>query len=244
VTSEADFSTSHSSFWNALLPMADSYVRAQNENLHSFAVPARSLAPAEQRGVVNEAAFLMFEEAVRVSAPPHMLPSSAMSGFISRAVEYVRRFRNPTQVLLEDLSPIAEWEAISIAARLFTFFAEEMNETSESVGIVVRPPFPGCGWLDRAEGDALSGSTLYEIKSGERHFRVADFRQVLCYCALDHGSHSYGIDKIVVLNPRAGKFIREDLSSLCYKISGMSPPDLLGEIVNYVSEPLSRYQAP
>jgi hypothetical protein len=109
--------------------------------------------------------------------------------------------------------------------------------------MIIKPAFPGCGWVSDAEGDVLNGFTLYEVKAGERHFRLADIRQILCYCALDFSSKRYGIQEVVLINPRTGTLIREDLNSLCRKISGTGSADVLSEIISYISEPFSHYQA-
>jgi hypothetical protein len=96
--------------------------------------------------------------------------------------------------------------------------------------------------MNDAQGDVLCGNTLYEVKAGERHFRLADIRQMLCYCALDFSAKSYGIREVALVNPRSGNILREDLDVLCQKLSGASSADVLGEIVNYISEPLSPYR--
>ena len=236
VSSETRFSTSHSSFWNALLPMGDAYVRAQNATLERFAPPITSFAPADQRGVINESAFLLFQEAMRCSKRPLSLSADLVEGFIGQALEYVARLRQTARINPEEISDLGKLDAVLIADRLYTFFSDEVSD------VVVRPSFPGCGWVSDAEGDVLSGSTLYEVKAGQRYFRIADLRQILCYCALDFSAKRYGISKVSLINPRAGIVIREDLESFCRKISGTASEEVLGEIISYISEPFSRYQ--
>lgn len=236
MSSETKFAISHSSFWNALLPMGEAYVRVQNAKLKRFAPPISSVAPPNQRGIVNEGGFLIFQESMRLSQPPSSLPAHAVEELLFRAVEYVAKLRSSARILPEELSDAGRLEAILIAERLHTFF------TFEPGGVIVRPPFPGCGWLGAAEGDVLDGFTLYEVKAGQRQFRLADLKQILCYCALDFSSKTYGIEKVSLLNPRGGIVIEESLDSLCHKLSGTGSSDVLGEIIGYISEPLSRYQ--
>lgn len=216
--------------------MGEAYVRAENANLARFAPPHFSIAPAAQRGAVNEGAFLIFEEASGLSRRPSSFTGTEIEKILGRAIEYVARLRQSPSDASEEITDAGKIDAILIAERLSTFFG------SEAASVVVRPKLPGCGWLSDAEGDVLTGSTLYEVKAGQRHFRLADLRQVLCYCALDFSSKRFGIREVSLVNPRAGTVIREDLESLCRKLSGAGSDDVLGEIINYVSEPLSRYQ--
>jgi hypothetical protein len=237
MSSETRFSTSHSSFWNALLPMGEAYIRAQNAKLERFAPALVSYVSADQRGIINEGAFLIFQEAMRLSRHPSSLLRAEVETLLYQAVEYVARLLPKGPVATEDISDAGYCDAILIAERLHAFFAEGIGD------VVVRPAFPGCGWVDDAEGDVLCGSTLYEVKAGQRHFRLADVRQVLCYCALDFSSKGYGIRSVSLVNPRAGIVIREDLESLCLRLSGTGSNEVLGEIISYISEPFSRYQA-
>jgi hypothetical protein len=217
--------------------MGDAYVRAENARVERFARPIESLVPASQRGAINEAAFLLFEEAMRGSTRPKSLSKTLIGGILNRAEAYVARLRHTALAAGDEISDSGRFDAILIADRLHEFFADEVGD------VIVRPPFPGCGWVGDVEGDVLSGSTLYEVKAGQRYFRIADLRQILCYCALDFSSKKYGISKISLINPRAGMVIREELESLCRKVSGTAAEDVLGEIVSYISEPFSRYQA-
>jgi hypothetical protein len=235
MSSETRFATSHSDFWQALLPMGDNYVRSHNVRLKSFVRPLYSAVAANQRGVINEAAFLIFQESVRLSRGPRSLSSSRVEELLEEATEYVARLRQGGAVNPQELSGTGNSDAVLIAERLHMFFVNEHAD------IIVKPPFQGCGWINNACGDVLCGTTLFEVKAGERHFRISDIRQVLCYCALDFSAKSYGIKEVALINPRAGNLIREDLEVLCQKLSGTSSADVLGEIVNYISEPLSRY---
>lgn len=139
----------------------------------------------------------------------------------------------PVQITVE-----GKKEALLLAGRLTSYFSAKPWQTLNP-----KPFFPGCGWIDDAEGDVLGNHTLFEIKAGERQFRSADIRQLLCYCALGFSAKLYDIDSVCLLNPRSGTFFQDDLETLCQRIAGMSAADVLGEIVNYVSEPLSLYRA-
>lgn len=234
MTSEKRFSSSHSAFWNALLPMEEPYLRSQNGNLRPFAYPLVSRVPADQRGTVNECAFLIFAEATERSVPPAQLPQSAVDRCVWDAEAFVRRMHS--RVPFAHLEPLAVREAKELATRLDAFVRNCGART-----IQVKPLFPGCGWIDDAEGDLLIGSTLVEVKAGERQFRAIDIRQLLSYCALNHSARTYGISSVALLNPRFGIYFEEDLESLCEKVAGSSSASVLGAIVDYISEPFVRY---
>lgn len=138
---------------------------------------------------------------------------------------------------------MGRWDAVFVAERLEEFFAKQIIESDGSAQLEIRPKLAGCGWIDAAEADVLFGNTLYEVKAGERHFRMTDLRQLLCYCALNFSSKQYEIRNAALINPRFGTLIRDELDSLCQQIAGASSADVLGEIISYISEPFSRYQS-
>ena len=128
------------------------------------------------------------------------------------------------------------YESVVLAKRLINYFAEE-NGT-----LLINPPLPGCGWVNVAEADILNGSTLYEVKAGDRHFRLTDLRQLLTYCALNFSAKLYEIREIALINPRSGAIIKDDIDHLCKRIAGTSSIKVLGDIVSFISEPATGYQ--
>jgi len=144
--------------------------------------------------------------------------------------------RQYSRVEASELDQIGMSEAKKLAIRIERFFSQQWQ------CIVPSPRFPGCGWLDEAEGDVLADGVLFEIKAGDRNVRSIDLRQVLVYCALNFVSKSYNILKICILNPRTGCYLHDDLESLCRGCGGASAADTLGEIAEYMSEPLSRLE--
>ena len=236
MSSETQFSLTHSGFWNALLPMGEPYVRSQNAKVERFESSIYSVVPADQRGAVNEGAFRIFEKAVNVSCDPSSLDADALDNLLRQATGYVAKLSKSGRGN-DQITSQGKTEAVIIAKRLYRYFQQEHGKT------IVRPAFAGCGWINAAQGDVLAGRTLYEIKAGQRHFRISDIRQLLCYCALDFSSKLFDIDKVALINPREGTVILENLDVLCRKISGTTTADVLEEIVNYMSEPISRYQA-
>ncbi len=215
--------------------MGEPYIRSQNAKPVRFSTAYHSTVPAGQRGVVNEGAFLVFEDAVKRSKHPMAFSHTEVTGLLRQAAEFVATLRQSPSLFPDDISVDVQLDAVRVAEKLYKFFM------TERCGLLLRPTFPGCGWLNDAQGDILCGHTLYEVKAGERHFRLADIRQVFCYCALDFSSKRDRIREVAVINPRAGTIIREDIDSLCRKVSGTGSADVLGEIVDYISEPMTRY---
>ena len=219
--------------------MGESYIRTRNASLSRFEQTLVSNVSAEERGVVNETAFLLFSRGFERAVLPSLLPREVVDECSVRALNYIQKMQHFSQVPPTQISNSGKVDAVKLADRLARFFIEMPPES-----LVIKPFFPGCGWLNDAEGDVLSGNVLFEIKAGERHFRLSDIKQLLCYCALDFSGKVYGVETIAILvNPRFGTFIREDLETLCQRAAGSNTADVLGEIVNFLSEPFSRYIA-
>lgn len=234
--SETRFANSHAGFWHALLPLSEAYLRARNQTLPMFARPLQSALDPMQRGVVNETAFQFYVASVKQKCSLSDLDSNIALEAARRALDHVRRMRQYSRVEASELDQIGMSEAKKLAMRIEGFFSQQWQ------CIVPSPRFPGCGWLDEAEGDVLADGVLFEIKAGDRNVRSIDLRQVLVYCALNFVSKSYNILKICILNPRTGCYLQDDLESLCRGCGGASAADTLGEIAEYMSEPLSRIE--
>jgi hypothetical protein len=127
-------------------------------------------------------------------------------------------------------------EARRIAARLIAFF----NRVAKS-SLLPFPAFRGCGWIDDCVGDVFAEGTLYEVKAGERRFRAIDLRQILIYSALNFAGGTLSIVNVCLINPRMGVVLHESLEELCQSVAGQSAAELLGEIVEYASEPSGPY---
>ena len=232
--SEKQFAASHPGFWDALLPFAEPYVRTKNLNAKRFEASLVSINSPVDVALINEVAFELFILSDSMECQPGSLPEEVVRHAINNVVGYVGAFHQPAGPRPK-LTKAGLQEAQRIARRLATFFAPHKPLTS-------RVGFPGCGWLDHAEGDVLSGSTLFEIKGGARTFRAVDYRQLLIYCALDFSSGSKAIDRICLLNPREGIYIEESVDVLCQRIAGAGAVDILADIVHYIAEPNSRYR--
>ena len=231
---EKHFALYHAAFWHQLLPTAESYIRECNTESNRFERPLESSLPASERGMVNEVAFRLFAAGTRVSGGAMEVAPSDQEECIREAREHIQRMRAGKRSV--ELGGGSIDEATTLARRLEQFFSKATTGP-----LTVFPPFRGCGWLDTCQADALAGGVLYEVKAGERNFRSVDLRQLICYCALNFAAKAYDIRDVCLVNPRSGKYVSETLERLCQRTAGRAAVEVLGEMVEYVSEPPGRY---
>jgi hypothetical protein len=167
---------------------------------------------------------------------PEELSDEVIARCSADALSSVARMRRAFRFPPTQINKMEMREARTLAGRLAGYFTLAAQRVLRA-----RPFFPGCGWVDDAEGDVLGDRTLFEIKAGERLFRGTDVRQLLCYCALNFSAKLYDIEAICLINPRSGTYFQDEVETLCQKTAGLSAPAVLAEIVNYMSEPFSRY---
>jgi hypothetical protein len=238
MTSEKHFALSHTGFWNTLLPLEESYVRTHNLKLERFAPPLTVSEASDQHGIVNEAAFRFFCASYLNGERPAELSAARVVECADDAYHHIRRFRQFSRTPITPISDRGKREAIELAIRLTEFFA-----ASRTIQLHPRPVFPGCGWIDEAEGDILAGSKLCEVKAGDRLFRGTDLRQILVYAAMNFSAKAFQIDAFALVNPRLGIYFEDDLETMIRKTSGADASQILGEIVHYISEPIGQYRA-
>jgi hypothetical protein len=122
-----------------------------------------------------------------------------------------------------------EWrEAEKLRSRLHRFFEEAGD-------MIVGPFFRGCGILNSCQGDVLSEETLFEVKAGDRPFRITDIRQLLIYAALNFESREHQINRLGLFNPRLGTYVTGDVEQFSLQLCGMSSSELFGIIVAFLS---------
>ncbi len=116
--------------------------------------------------------------------------------------------------------------------------ADRLNKVFDfSKSVVLRPMFPGCGYVDSSEGDVIFGSTLFEIKTVDRAVRSSDIRQTITYAALNAASASsrFNICGIGLFNPRRGQFCDIEIEHICSEISGRPAQELFEVIIQALS---------
>lgn len=227
--SEHQFATHYSSAWRVLAPLADGFWAFENMFVERIEPPLLPRAPKGMRAIVNETAFRAFCDLHGKSA---LVARSQILAYVDsrlqESIDYVRRFSSTTHVEVADIDDECRKESGDLALRLLSFFSGDEPT-------VLRPQFNGCGLLSACEGDLVQGSCLYEVKAGDRAFRVVDLRQLLTYSALAYVSHSMTFTHIGLFNPRTGVVWKKSLEDVSRSISGRRLNDTLSSIVEEFS---------
>jgi hypothetical protein len=225
--SERKFSKSFSSFWNELLPTADSFVRRMNLSLYRYCLPTESKLETDRdrRSVINELSFRLFMEVAKgkeLSFNDKMELSVKVSNYIEKLAPNINI----------DL-PISEEElkeAESLSSSLADYFLD--SRISE---LNFWPSFRGCGRIHTCKGDIISNDKLIEVKAGDRHFRITDIRQIITYLSLNSISKQYVIEHIALVNPRKGLSFETTVEILIEDCSLKKPVDVFGDIIDFLS---------
>lgn len=211
------------------MPMGDAFVRSMNVHLTRLFPPRKSPFKGVRNALISELAYRIYCAHLQRLSPLDRFEVEALAlevdGYIGRLERNVE---------LEPMSLAERNEAYALSENL----SRAVNYSMPGLQVTARPHFFGCGILDDCFGDLLVGSTLVEIKNVERDFRLADVRQLLCYCALNSVSSQYSIREIALLNAKSGLFYRTDLDSLATSSAGVTGSALLADIVRYITTDL------
>jgi len=227
--SEHDFASGYGSLWHSLSPLSDGYWKIENMLVKRALPPMGSRADVKMRGVVNETAFRAF---CTIQGDKSTVdPARAMAAVDSSApgaVEYVARLTSRFKPTHADFDDHCRRESAHLALRLLHYFPGTGATT-------LRPAFRGCGLLSACEGDLIEGDCLYEIKAGDRAFRIADLRQLLIYSALAYAAGELKFSRIGLFNPRTGSAWVRTLDQVCSAIAGVKAADTLSALVGTFS---------
>jgi hypothetical protein len=227
--SEHDFSGGYSSLWHSLSPMSDGYWKVENMLVARALPPLASKSEVRMRGVVNEAAFRAFCELQNENSPVDRARALlAVDSNAAAAVDYVSRLTTRFKPEHSDFDEQCRRESAHLSLRLLHYFPG-------SKGTTLRPKFKGCGLLSACEGDLIEGDCLYEIKAGDRAFRITDLRQLLVYSALAYSAGELNFSRIGLFNPRTGSAWARSLDQVCSAIAGVKAADALSSLVGTFS---------
>lgn len=234
--SEITFSRKFTSFWNQLLPNANNYIRLVNGGLLDFLYePFRNTEKKDNIVLINEIAFSLFGKIIKRELPSSSIDkidfyqNENFTLLVEKVKKSLLRFTYGSKFSL----PFNKEELKSI--RSLTL--EILNHFKEYPDIIISPKFKGCGFIDHVIGDVYTDSRLIEIKSGERFFKVIDFRQILVYCTLNYYSNDRKIiDAIELFNPRMGIAFSTDIYSLCKNLAALLPEEVFLEIKSFITE--------
>jgi len=229
VISEHQFATHYSSVWHAITPLADGFWSVENLMVDRIAPPLTPKAPKGMRAVVNETAFRAFCSLHSKAKPVNRGDVLVAIGEqLADSISYVGRFSATPPLTMADVDDECLKEAGSLVFRLLHYFPGREATT-------LRPMFSGCGLISACEGDVIEGSCLYEIKAGDRPFRVVDLRQLLSYSALAYAKGTLSFTEIGLFNPRTGVAWRKSLEEVSHAISGLRLSDTLSALVEQFS---------
>ena len=227
--SEHQFATHYSSAWHAVTPLADGFWTVENLMVDRIAPPLTPKAPKGMRAVVNETAFRAF---CSLHSEPKPVKRgdilAAIDEQLSESIAYVGRFSSAPPLTAEDVDDECRKEAGNLVLRQLHFFPGVETTT-------LRPRFSGCGLISACEGDLIEGSCLYEIKAGDRAFRVVDLRQLLTYTALAYAKSNLTFTEVGLFNPRTGVAWRRSLEEVSHALSGLRLSDTLSALVEQFS---------
>lgn len=222
--SEQNFSSSFTSIWHEIIPLADTYWRRENLRVSHWNQPLDNSAPVKLRGFVNELAFEVFRKSVELDVK---VTDSNLIAILTDSVgdvsNYILRITKDKNSVSSELDSQSKREVISLASRLLEFFHQKDE-------IIFRPRFAGCGVVASCEGDLIYKDCLYEIKAGDRGFRVSDLKQLLIYSSLAFIKEEIKFPSVGLYNPRNGHAWKRTLDDLCMELSGMRESDVLSNI--------------
>jgi hypothetical protein len=219
----------HPSIWNQITPLSDGFWHAENLLVTRAFRPIGSTSAIGVRGVVNEAAFRAFYSfSIAGGGFDRSLLLAAVDAVSRESIAYVNRLAPTANVARQSFDEDARSEATILAERLLLFFPR-LRSTD------LRPAFPGCGLISSCEGDIIEDGCLYEVKAGERGFRISDLRQLLVYSALAYSAGTMSFTSIGLFNPRTGAAWMKTLDEVCESIAGTRAVDTLSRLVDTFS---------
>lgn len=228
MTSETKFSTGFTSVWREVTPLSDGYWGVENMLTRRVAAPIPNRAPSDLRGAVNELAFIAFEKlADGKTRVPREEVYATLKHSIPVVISYINRISPSEKLIEESIDDICLREAALMTLRLLTFFPAGAKRH-------LRPKFRGCGIINACEGDVIASDHLYEVKAGDRPFRVSDLRQLLTYSALAYAANELRFTRLGLFNPRTGMAWSKSLDEVCISISGLRANDVLPKLIEHM----------
>jgi hypothetical protein len=219
------FAVQHNAFWASYTPTSEHFVRRVNlEYADRWSPPLDKPNEPIRAAFVAELAFARM--CARIAGmDEHKIKDVALQ---ETKKHLVFLLENP-QTLDREITPIEEAQVATIERNLSSFFE------GRKAPMVTRPLFSGCGYIDTSEGDVISETCLFEIKAVDRPFRSADLRQVMTYCALNHLSRQFDLQRVGIFNPRRGLYFEASIETVSHEISGLSGQELFDTIIHAIS---------
>ncbi|MGN5109824.1 hypothetical protein ACTG18_16695 [Aeromonas hydrophila] len=228
-----EISRNYPSLWRQLFPFINRLARKCNLQKLCFNDYLNSTTSPSRRALINELSFRLFKELINNNyISTKKIPAEIILTIKNETYKYIQRL-NKSSELQENISDLEFNEAEKLAATTLAYF--KLYEPGHKA--IISPIFLGCGSISECQGDVLVGNTLYEIKAGDRDFRVSDLKQILIYCALDFSHKDSKIKNIGLLNPRLGIYVTFPLTDAIEIASGQNTVDCFTQFINIFSTP-------
>lgn len=224
VITERTLVEGHGSFWRTQAPSLARLVRSLNAaGREPLFPPITSKSVPERIYLINEVAFELAMARLAGS------PVSIQQAF-EIALSEVGTLEGALTAE-SALSVLEEIEAADIASRLIAAIPEEIMGVG---GFERRPILRGVGALADCQADLKFGSTLVEIKSGDRKLRSIDIKQIITYFVLSYLKSSTVFRRCIIVNPRQGFRVIFDFDDLIEVVSGMTTVEFVGNFSSYL----------
>lgn len=227
------FSRNYPSIWKKTFPFLNRLVKKCNLQKETFGDGINSKSNPKQRALINETGFYLYKLMIdnQVNKVSDLSQKEILNACNS-VFAYIKTLDfNPEKLVPLDNNEVAESSLIAENLYQYFFYYEKGNVIQTS------PHFPGCGMVSDCFGDVLAGTTLYEIKSGERDFKIADLKQIFIYLSLSYSLHQNYISHIGLLNPRLENYIVISVKEAVELASGQSTVDCFSELIDFFDSP-------
>ena len=221
------FAAGNGSYWSAVLPRLDHFVRISNAGPREFAAPI-AMPDTRRQSFVSETAFYLCAQYASSAVKPDFQQAQA------RARSRLRQLA-PHLRLEEPLTTDERLFALVLAQRLNAFCSESRSLRS----VQIERRLPGCGWIsgglpdliaiDESHGHSLT--YLAEVKCVDRTFRSADMRQLVSYIVLYYSEFRRLPDLIGVINPLRGTALEIGVDEFFEDVVGSASSDVVNELL-------------
>ncbi|ORF36569.1 hypothetical protein [Snodgrassella alvi] len=226
-------SRNYHSIWKKTFPFLNILVKKCNLQKETFGNGINSKSDPKHRALINETGFYLYKRMIdnqvnKVSD----LSQKEISNACNSVFAYIKTLDfNPEKLVPLDKSEVVESCRIAENLHHYFFYYEKGNLIQTS------PHFPGCGLVSDCFGDVLAGTTLYEVKSGDRDFKIADLKQLFIYLTLSYSLHQNYISHIGLINPRLGNYIVIPVKNAIELASGRPTIDCFNELIDFFDSP-------
>jgi hypothetical protein len=231
VTAEK-FAQASGTYWSAVLPRLDHFVRSSNLGPRRVFAPVEVSFPADRQALVSETAFMLW-----VNLGRRDLSADAQ---VRLAVSAARRRLREVESRTGFGGSLSEDEVVAVRT-----LAERLAEYTRAEGyqlrdLQVEPRLPGCGVVTSGVPDMLgryadrpgNPTVLVEVKAVDRTFRSADFRQLVAYAVLRFAAEQELIEVLGLFNPLRGTSLEVGTEEFFEDVAGAPADEVVQRLMD------------